>query len=160
MFTAAVGLQLHMVEGHGSGAKPYDCHLCPWKFFFRSELEHHVVDHETGKIRLNHQSLGSAAHSMRNANDDPEEDQASDAVSEDKRSSSPADEAEDDHRGTKTPLPTAAAAVDDEEEYIEVEKLAETVGVDAAKSEAISDSSDDEAATAPLEAAHSDSSDN
>ena len=49
VFTAAAGLQMHM-EDHGSSAKPYDCNLCPGKFFFRAELENHLIDHENGKV--------------------------------------------------------------------------------------------------------------
>lgn len=31
---------------HGSNSKPYDCNLCPEKFYFRAELDHHLVDHD------------------------------------------------------------------------------------------------------------------
>lgn len=46
VFTAPAGLQLHMHELHGDGAKPYDCGRCARQFFFRTELQHHAVEHE------------------------------------------------------------------------------------------------------------------
>lgn len=58
---------------------------------------------------------------------------------DDQRSPSPAEANESLHNVKLQP------AIDDEEEYIEVEKLAETVSTDPAKNETISgDSSDDE----------------
>lgn len=35
---------------HGSNSKPYDCNLCPSKFFFRAELENHLIEHESGRL--------------------------------------------------------------------------------------------------------------
>lgn len=35
--------QDHMVQQHGLGARPYDCPKCTLKFFFRTELDHHVL---------------------------------------------------------------------------------------------------------------------
>ena len=32
-----------MLQQHGLGARPYDCSQCGLKFFFRAELDHHVV---------------------------------------------------------------------------------------------------------------------
>ncbi|XP_033154934.1 zinc finger protein 423 homolog isoform X1 [Drosophila mauritiana] len=45
VFTAPGGLLNHMGE-HGAHSRPYDCNLCPEKFFFRAELEHHQRGHE------------------------------------------------------------------------------------------------------------------
>ncbi|KAH8337914.1 hypothetical protein KR067_009423, partial [Drosophila pandora] len=45
VFTAAGGLLNHMAE-HGAHTRPYDCNLCPEKFYFRAELEHHQRGHE------------------------------------------------------------------------------------------------------------------
>ncbi|CAL4119900.1 unnamed protein product [Meganyctiphanes norvegica] len=44
VFTTAPRLQQHMVE-HGLAARPYDCHHCHQKFFFRAELENHALSH-------------------------------------------------------------------------------------------------------------------
>ena len=44
VFTAAPRLQQHMHE-HGLNARPYDCHHCHLKFFFKAELENHVRNH-------------------------------------------------------------------------------------------------------------------
>ncbi|KAH8384877.1 hypothetical protein KR093_011247, partial [Drosophila rubida] len=43
VFTAPAGLLGHIGE---HGARPYDCNLCPEKFYFRAELEHHQRAHE------------------------------------------------------------------------------------------------------------------
>ncbi|CAL8070195.1 unnamed protein product [Orchesella dallaii] len=51
VFTTAPGLQQHMVE-HGLHTRPYDCSLCHLKFFFRTELENHMVTHEQLKELL------------------------------------------------------------------------------------------------------------
>lgn len=32
-----------MVQHHGLGARPYDCSKCTLKFFFRTELDHHML---------------------------------------------------------------------------------------------------------------------
>ncbi|KAH8305941.1 hypothetical protein KR018_004981, partial [Drosophila ironensis] len=45
VFTAPGGLLNHMGE-HGAHTRPYDCSLCPEKFYFRAELEHHQRGHE------------------------------------------------------------------------------------------------------------------
>lgn len=54
VFTAPAGLLSHIAE---HGARPYDCNLCPEKFYFRAELEHHQRAHElrpaaTAPVRL------------------------------------------------------------------------------------------------------------
>jgi len=46
VFTAATGLQQHMVMDHGLHSRPYDCSYCHLKFFFRAELDNHMVSHE------------------------------------------------------------------------------------------------------------------
>ncbi|XP_017039306.1 zinc finger protein 423 homolog isoform X2 [Drosophila ficusphila] len=45
VFTAPGGLLNHMGE-HGAHSRPYDCSICPDKFYFRAELEHHQRSHE------------------------------------------------------------------------------------------------------------------
>lgn len=48
IFTLPSGLHQHMIE-HGPSYRPYDCNLCAKKFYFRAELENHLIDHETGR---------------------------------------------------------------------------------------------------------------
>ncbi|XP_065368116.1 zinc finger protein 423 homolog [Calliphora vicina] len=48
VFTAPSGLLNHMLE-HGINSKPYDCNLCPEKYYFRAELDHHQIDHDLRK---------------------------------------------------------------------------------------------------------------
>lgn len=38
-----------MLQQHGLGARPYDCTLCSLKFFFRAELDHHIVTSHRGR---------------------------------------------------------------------------------------------------------------
>jgi hypothetical protein len=45
VFTAASGLQQHMVGEHGLHSRPYDCTNCHLKFFFRAELDNHNFTH-------------------------------------------------------------------------------------------------------------------
>lgn len=47
MFTAAANLQRHMFDQHGGAVelRPYDCSRCLLKFFFRAELENHLLSH-------------------------------------------------------------------------------------------------------------------
>ncbi|EAT37714.1 AAEL010310-PA, partial [Aedes aegypti] len=45
VFTSSSGLQNHISE-HGPQAKPYDCNHCDEAFYFRAELEHHLINHE------------------------------------------------------------------------------------------------------------------
>lgn len=43
LLTDYVYFQNHMLQEHGLGARPYDCSKCTLKFFFRAELDHHVL---------------------------------------------------------------------------------------------------------------------
>lgn len=56
VFTTATGLQQHMIE-HGLHTRPYDCSLCHLKFFFRAELDNHMVTHEQLKELLTKDDL-------------------------------------------------------------------------------------------------------
>lgn len=51
-----MGLQQH-IQGHekdsGSNIKPYECNLCNEKYFFRTELDHHKLDHEANLDAIN-----------------------------------------------------------------------------------------------------------
>lgn len=57
VFTTAAGLQQHMLE-HGLHTRPYDCSLCHLKFFFRTELDNHMVTHEQLKELLSKSNNG------------------------------------------------------------------------------------------------------
>ncbi|XP_004527551.1 zinc finger protein 423 homolog [Ceratitis capitata] len=46
VFTTPSSLLTHMHE-HGPQCRPYDCNLCSDKYFFRAELEHHLLAHES-----------------------------------------------------------------------------------------------------------------
>ena len=40
-----------MLQEHGLGARPYDCSQCTLKFFFRAELDHHMLTfHRPGDV--------------------------------------------------------------------------------------------------------------
>ncbi|KAK1124385.1 hypothetical protein K0M31_006749 [Melipona bicolor] len=40
-----------MLQEHGLGARPYDCSECTLKFFFRAELDHHMLTfHRSGDV--------------------------------------------------------------------------------------------------------------
>ncbi|XP_053668441.1 uncharacterized protein LOC128718851 [Anopheles marshallii] len=50
VFTSSAGLQAHLPVAHSNAAaKPYDCERCGVAYFFRAELEHHLIDHELGR---------------------------------------------------------------------------------------------------------------
>lgn len=44
VFTSSHAIQTHMLE-HGLASRPYDCTQCHLKFFFRAELENHMIVH-------------------------------------------------------------------------------------------------------------------
>ncbi|XP_058127438.1 zinc finger protein 423 homolog [Anopheles ziemanni] len=49
VFTSSAGLQAHLPLAHSNAtAKPYDCERCGVAYFFRAELEHHLIEHELG----------------------------------------------------------------------------------------------------------------
>lgn len=54
LFTAAASLQRHMFEQHGAavGIRPYDCSRCRQQFFFRAELENHLLGHVEADAQL------------------------------------------------------------------------------------------------------------
>lgn len=101
VFTAPNGLLGHMTE-HGLNAKPYDCNLCIQKFYFRAELDHHLVDHEIRE--RTHREIKNAVEAKL-------EDAAQMPKSEIKK------EVIDERRNEDN--------VDDDDEYIEVEKVPE-----------------------------------
>lgn len=50
VFTGADGLRNH-ISSHGFQSKPYECPFCELKYFFRTELDNHIVIHDPS---LNH----------------------------------------------------------------------------------------------------------
>lgn len=52
-----------MLQEHGLGARPYDCSKCTLKFFFRAELDHHMLTfHRPG-------DASSPTENVQNANE-------------------------------------------------------------------------------------------
>lgn len=49
LLTICLNLQNHMLQEHGLKARPYDCSFCNLKFFFRAELDHHMVTCHGGR---------------------------------------------------------------------------------------------------------------
>lgn len=109
------GLQSHMNE-HGAAAMPYDCNMCTAKFFFRSELEHHLIDHESGRLTIASVPMAAVP---------PVNDYAPPHISSAIICSKP----DNEHNGKVMPK---TECTEDEEEYIEIEKVVDTTtnGVD------------------------------
>jgi zinc finger protein 423 len=127
VFTSSSGLLLHIQE-HGAHNKPYDCNYCEQKYFFRAELDHHLVDHEIYSV-AEHERRGAAIVHR----------EASKIMHEDV-SKAPDVKIEKENSLTGSEKSIAFVAVDtvnvklegnetaegdDEEEYIEVEKIHE-----------------------------------
>lgn len=101
VFTAPAGLQIHMPE-HGTNSKPYDCNLCKSKFFFRAELENHLINHENGRIKTNKESSEYSIVNNNNNNTNGNDGE---------------------HHQIINKIIPKTEIHDDDEEYIEVEKL-------------------------------------
>ena len=116
VFTVPAGLLSHMSE-HGQNARPYDCNICPDKFFFRAELDNHLIEHETkGPV--------SAEAKFENQQHAPT---TTVIVKEDK----PKHPDRDAEAVLKTEVKIEAAdETEDDEEYIEVEKVADIMQTD------------------------------
>lgn len=109
VFTIPSGLLNHMNE-HGPNARPYDCNLCPEKFFFRAELDNHTIDHENGTIKVNN------APSSENIT------ASSSSVSPKHHSPSPGVDIKTE---VEDKLDENGKNEEEDEEYIEVEKVPE-----------------------------------
>lgn len=124
VFTVPSGLQLHMDEVHGSGSKPYDCNMCPAKFFFRAELENHLLDHEQGRVKVKRRDAVEEVMQVTKPLQNNNNNNQYSNNNNDKPIKSEELELE-------TPLGEVCQDVvpkaehDDEEEYIEVEKVME-----------------------------------
>lgn len=119
VFTSTTGLHQHM-NTHGPNSRPYDCNLCAAKFFFRAELENHLIEHEAGRI-----STTTMYNSVPAVVSTPQKD-----IVAIERSSS-ADQISDND--DKDEIETHEMVIkveseernDDDDEYIEIEKLVE-----------------------------------
>lgn len=128
VFTVSTGLQLHMDELHGNGSKPYDCNLCSDKFFFRAELENHLLEHESGRIKIKpaikdeakHLNAMHAHHNNNNVNNHNNNNKTIKC-----------EEGESIEEMAKAIVPkTEVHSPDDDEEYIEVEKVIDVAPAD------------------------------
>lgn len=115
IFTLPSGLHQHMHE-HGANYRPYDCNLCTKKYFFRAELENHLIDHENGRIDshpLSHRSNDEPdksidwKHESKPINDDDSENESNIGI-----------------KSEINPEPNDSKC-DEDDEYIEVEQIAE-----------------------------------
>lgn len=106
------------MNDHGAAAMPYDCNLCTAKFFFRSELEHHLIDHEIGRLTIASMPTMPVLP--------PVNDYASPHISS---SATICSKSDSEHNGKVMPK---TEFTEDEEEYIEIEKVVDssTNGVD------------------------------
>lgn len=137
VFTSTSGLRQHMAN-HGPNSRPYDCSHCPAKFFFRAELENHTIEHEAGIIPSGHMvappqpsiiasmvvaaATASGSPSRHSVDRTPPRHQDKPDEHSDDREDD-ADECLDiDERPIKV---ESHDANDDDDEYIEIEKLVE-----------------------------------
>lgn len=126
MFTVPSGLQLHMDEVHGSGSKPYDCNLCPAKFFFRAELENHLLDHEQGRVKVKRRDVVDEMMQVAKPHQNNNNNSQYSNNNNDKAIKSEELELRTSPRVTEACQEVVPKAEhDDEEEYIEVEKVME-----------------------------------
>lgn len=126
VFTVPSGLQLHMDEVHGSGSKPYDCNLCTAKFFFRAELENHLLDHEQGRVKVKRRDVIEDVMQVPKPHQNNNNNNQYSNNNTDKPIKSEELELETTPRLADVCLEIVPKAEhDDEEEYIEVEKVIE-----------------------------------
>lgn len=134
IFTLPSGLHQHMVVEHGPNYRPYDCNLCPQKFYFRAELENHLMDHENGRVLL----MTPMSLAMRRPS--PLEESPSNTFKplilkhENVKSNSDNSKSHDTNEeiGIKSEIQRADVenSADEDDEYIEVEQLGENAAVD------------------------------
>ncbi|EDW60604.1 zinc finger protein 423 homolog [Drosophila virilis] len=108
VFTAPAGLLTHIAE---HGARPYDCNLCPEKFYFRAELEHHQRAHE---LRPPPPAAARAAQ--------PKQETHSSTASS-PLAPSPSHVKQELYESETANSPNAEQPIQEEEEYIEVEQV-------------------------------------
>lgn len=125
IFTLPNGLHQHMLE-HGANYRPYDCSLCPNKYFFRAELENHLIDHENGRIDEHRPSSNDGSklenNNLAQENDSEPKSGSSNLVIKSEINAEQNDDEPDE----------------DDEEYIEVEQMEfKEQNIDKNKSERI-----------------------
>lgn len=104
---------------HGSNYRPYDCSQCAKKFFFRAELDNHLIDHENGRI-------AAAIH------DADDESSAPTRTNPSKFGAKiPMQRSESDGEREAIRPEALKSTADDDDEYIEVEQIGENIGADA-----------------------------
>ncbi|XP_031640589.1 zinc finger protein 423 homolog isoform X2 [Contarinia nasturtii] len=126
IFTLPCGLHQHIRVEHGASYRPYDCNLCAKKFYFRAELENHLINHEIGLIATPHRDDATDTDEskqiplnhehLKDMNDDNESDK-------DKHS-------ETDMKSEGQHYSNDVNAEDDDDEYIEVEQIGENTSAD------------------------------
>lgn len=124
-----------MIE-HGPSYRPYDCNLCAKKFYFRAELENHLIDHENGRITTPTMSnKPNQADTNSSASNEPKPMQMHFKHEHDKTSNEDSDSEKDkdsdvQHQNLRETnagaAATASTAADDDDEYIEVEQIGES----------------------------------
>lgn len=145
VFTSSSGLHQHMNE-HGPNSRPYDCNLCAEKFFFRTELENHLIDHEHGRVRMAATAsaavpLPLSAQALFHANQmnsqqiaalktlivKREAAQANNVVVGDNNDTDRRSDNDDDDNDDVSRIKpeTTTQANDEDDEYIEIEKIGE-----------------------------------
>lgn len=117
IFAVPAGLQTHMNE-HGIGSMPYDCNKCSAKFFFRSELEHHIIDHENGRIVMS-TAIQPVQQIVTNNNNDYNHQVQSHIIET-------INNTENDSERNGNKVIPKTEVTEDEEEYIEIENVVET----------------------------------
>lgn len=129
VFTSTNGLLQHMTE-HGPNARPYDCNLCSERFFFRAELENHLIDHENGRVHMAPITLRSP--SVLHTTTSMQCDRVSPKVTVKSEDSRDGDEDDDNNNNSdvRSNIKVEASAVqengnEEDDEYIEIEKIAE-----------------------------------
>ncbi|KAH8297062.1 hypothetical protein KR044_004396 [Drosophila immigrans] len=124
VFTAPAGLLTHIAE---HGARPYDCNLCPEKFYFRAELEHHQRAHELRPAPVPVPVPVPAPPAARVPKQEARSSSASASASASASSPlvlSPSHVKQELYDAETAPSPPATEApVQDDEEYIEVEQM-------------------------------------
>lgn len=116
---------------HGLHARPYDCNLCSEKYFFRAELDNHLIEHEilgrSAPVPENGSCDSVAAttikseHTAESTKDLDNSEKIQQTATENKQDPVKTETIDD-------PVEKTTAHEDDEEEYIEVEQIPEGTG--------------------------------
>lgn len=126
IFTLPCGLHQHMIE-HGPNYRPYDCNQCAQKFYFRAELENHLIDHDTGRTEISVEldaqtSISQGLKQVIIKNESNQTKDSNDDTDNEKDNNSNID--------IKFEANPNEANVDEDDEYIEVEQIAENASID------------------------------